>query len=308
MDKRPPYFIFISWFWLAGLLLFGVMITWHIGLLPAVLAGDQTRISVLLLVLTGLVSLHCGYRGIKLARLEVELSAWEVQTPLPQPLSLTGRGAKSKIHPGPPLLKEGDQRESVGLIEESPSSSKAGRTEFKISSSWAEQHLSLLLQTQQSKTAHTQGDTLQARLIEQVHGGHQSGWFMADLLLRLGLVGTVIGFVLMLGAVYGLEENEISALKQLLTSMGGGMQVALYTTLTGLGAATLLSIQCHWLDRCADKLVSRIIEMGVTDLPAFAAQTKASHASTIPAPDEPAAQDCIQPLPANKAPAGSAQQ
>ncbi|CAA6807448.1 MAG: Unknown protein [uncultured Thiotrichaceae bacterium] len=106
-------------------------------------------------------------------------------------------------------------------------------------------------------------DHLHARLVEQVHGGHQTGWFMSDLLMRLGLVGTVIGFVLMLGVVYELQEEGINALKQLLTSMGGGMQVALYTTLTGLGSATLLSVQCHWLDRCADRLVSRIIELGV---------------------------------------------
>lgn len=175
-------------------------------------------------------------------------------------------------------------------------------------SNWAKQHLSLLLQLQQNQTAPSQSDTLQARLIEQVHGGHQSGWFMADLLLRLGLVGTVIGFVLMLGAVYGLEENEISALKQLLTSMGGGMQVALYTTLTGLGAATLLSIQCHWLDRCADKLVSRIIEMGVTDLPAFAAQIATNTASTASTSNKPAAQDSSQSAPADTTQAVTAQQ
>jgi hypothetical protein len=132
---------------------------------------------------------------------------------------------------------------------------------------WAQDHLNLLHRQYNGTGEQQAADHLHARLVEQVHGGHQTGWFMADLLLRLGLVGTVIGFVLMLGVVYELQEEGINALKQLLTSMGGGMQVALYTTLTGLGSATLLSIQCHWLDRCADRLVSRIIELGVNALP-----------------------------------------
>lgn len=120
--------------------------------------------------------------------------------------------------------------------------------------SWAGDYLGLL--NEQS------AEPLQARLVEQVHGGHQSGWFISDLLLRLGLIGTVIGFVLMLGSVYELQSDGVHALKQLMTSMGGGMQVALYTTLSGLGASMLVSIQCHWLDRCADKLVSDIVALG----------------------------------------------
>ncbi len=66
------------------------------------------------------------------------------------------------------------------------------------------------------------------------------------------------------GSVVGLQEEGISALKQLLASMSGGMQVALLTTLTGLCSAMLISMQCHWLDRCADQLVSRIIEISAT--------------------------------------------
>lgn len=133
---------------------------------------------------------------------------------------------------------------------------------------WAAEHFRLLQGIQSRSKVQGQPssmtETLQARLVEQVHGGHSSGWFIADLLMRLGLIGTVIGFVLMLGAVYDLQEEGINALKQLLTSMGGGMQVALYTTLTGLGSAMLLSVQCHWLDRCADGLVSRIIEIAAS--------------------------------------------
>ena len=84
--------------------------------------------------------------------------------------------------------------------------------------------------------------------------------------MRLGLIGTVIGFVLMLSTVYELKDNDIQALQNLLGTMGSGMQVALYTTLTGLGGALLVSLQCQWLDRCADGLVSRIIKLGMQEI------------------------------------------
>lgn len=129
------------------------------------------------------------------------------------------------------------------------------------SGSLSHDYLNLLeIQRQQ---ASQESEPLLARLVEQVHRGHATGWFFSDLLMRLGLIGTVIGFVIMLGSVYQLKENDVQALQQLLGTMGSGMQVALYTTLTGLGTAILLSIQCQWLDYCADGLVSRIIKLGV---------------------------------------------
>jgi flagellar motor component MotA len=121
------------------------------------------------------------------------------------------------------------------------------------------EHLRLVSQTDSSNP-----ELIQARLVERAHSSHSSGWFLSDLLLRLGLIGTVIGFVLMLGSVYELKQDDIQALQQLLTRMGGGMQVALYTTLAGLGSAMLIGIQCHWLDRHADRLVSSIIELGAS--------------------------------------------
>ncbi len=129
------------------------------------------------------------------------------------------------------------------------------------SESWALEYLQL---TQWARTQAThQSEPLLARLVEQVHRGHTSGWFLSDILMRLGLIGTVIGFVLMLSSVYELKQGDVDALQQLLATMGSGMQVALYTTLTGLGTALLVSIQCQWLDRCADSLVSQIIKLGI---------------------------------------------
>ena len=127
--------------------------------------------------------------------------------------------------------------------------------------SWAAEHISLL--NWQRQQTNNESESLLARLIEKIHRGHVDGWFFSDVLMRLGLIGTVIGFVLMLSTVYQLKDNDIQALKQLLGTMGSGMQVALYTTLSGLGCGLLISLQCQWLDRCADSLVSKIIELGM---------------------------------------------
>jgi hypothetical protein len=87
--------------------------------------------------------------------------------------------------------------------------------------------------------------------------GYHFGWFIADMLLSLGLLGTVIGFILMLGPISGLDTADEGAVKQALASMSGGMAVALYTTLTGLVGGILLKVLGLLLDGAVDELVRR---------------------------------------------------
>ena len=87
--------------------------------------------------------------------------------------------------------------------------------------------------------------------------GQEFGWFVADLLLSLGLLGTVIGFILMLGPISGLDTTDESAIKGALAAMSGGMAVALYTTLTGLVGGMLLKVQGFLLDGAVQELVGR---------------------------------------------------
>lgn len=87
------------------------------------------------------------------------------------------------------------------------------------------------------------------------------GWFIVDVLIRLGLVGTIIGFILMLAS---LAEGPIPVSKDiraLLISMSGGMGTALYTTLSGLVAATLLGVQHMILGRSVEHLVAALIRI-----------------------------------------------
>ena len=72
------------------------------------------------------------------------------------------------------------------------------------------------------------------------------GLIASDVALKLGLLGTIIGFILMLKPIADLNSTSPEDLKIALSSMSSGMAVALYTTLTGLIVSTLLRIQFHF--------------------------------------------------------------
>ena len=82
----------------------------------------------------------------------------------------------------------------------------------------------------------------------------ETGWFIVDLLLKLGLIGTVIGFIIMLSAITEIENFDLTLMNALLQSMSGGMKVALYTTLTGLVTSILLSMQYKYLESLVYKI------------------------------------------------------
>lgn len=69
------------------------------------------------------------------------------------------------------------------------------------------------------------------------------GWFAADLALKIGLLGTIIGFILMLASIRDITGFDTISLQTALKEMSAGMAVALYTTLAGLTANILLRIQ-----------------------------------------------------------------
>lgn len=104
----------------------------------------------------------------------------------------------------------------------------------------------------------TQVEQLLVLYHDQLLNRHALGHFSTDLLLRLGLLGTIIGFILMLLPVAEIKEFEPAIMQQLLSSMSGGMAVALYTTMAGLITSTLLRYQYHILDSAAVDLANRV--------------------------------------------------
>ncbi len=73
------------------------------------------------------------------------------------------------------------------------------------------------------------------------------GWFAADMCLKIGLLGTIVGFILMLSPIRDLAAFDPANLQNALKAMSGGMAVALYTTLAGLACHILLRLQYQLL-------------------------------------------------------------
>ena len=105
--------------------------------------------------------------------------------------------------------------------------------------------------------------------LENIDTRHEPGWFASDVLLTLGLIGTVSGFILMLAGAFGeINIADVGSVQQALANMAVGMSTALYTTLTGLITSTILKVQYFRLDqdleiyrtRQAEKLVERVVE------------------------------------------------
>ena len=76
------------------------------------------------------------------------------------------------------------------------------------------------------------------------------GWFVAESCLVLGLIGTVSGFILMLGTAFTeLDVTNIVSVQGALVKMSLGMSTALYTTLVGLISSLVIKIQLVTIER-----------------------------------------------------------
>ena len=70
------------------------------------------------------------------------------------------------------------------------------------------------------------------------------GWFISESCLALGMVGTVTGFLIMLGTAFeNVDVTNSVTLQQALSDMATGMSTALWTTLVGLVCSLIIKVQ-----------------------------------------------------------------
>lgn len=80
------------------------------------------------------------------------------------------------------------------------------------------------------------------------------GWFVAESCLALGMVGTVTGFLLMLGTAFSnIDVTNSASLQKALEFMAVGMSTALYTTLVGLICSLIIKVQLVNLEVAIDE-------------------------------------------------------
>ena len=75
------------------------------------------------------------------------------------------------------------------------------------------------------------------------------GWFVSESCLALGMVGTVTGFLIMLGTAFAnVDVTNATTLQQALSDMATGMSTALWTTLVGLVCSLIIKVQLVYLE------------------------------------------------------------
>ena len=222
---------FYRWLVFFGVMVFGAVVALNKGLINELVQADDSRLSAIIVLMLILASLDAGRRAYRLG------------SELCETLQISDQ-ARSRT----PLFTA-DPDGGIRFADD------------QHGDSFAHHHLLLLAnKTFQNGSLCTQ-DLLLERLENALGRGHETGWFLAELMIRLGLLGTVIGFIFMLGSVANVASVDVHALQQLLTNMSDGMRIALYTTLTGLGAGILLGFQYRLLDSAVDHLMAEIIEL-----------------------------------------------
>lgn len=222
--------VFLHWLILSSACIFGIHLSWTLGLMQRVLVTDTTQISATIV----LVYLGCmAYGGWRASRL-------------------------SLAHRGLDRVRETFRSERTlpplsGRLEE-----------------WSNEYCSGLLGDGADRAA------LREVLEERARGAHEAGWFLSSLVLKMGLLGTIVGFVFMLGAVDAIKTLSTADLPQMLGQMGSGMAVSLYTTLVGLLANMALGLQNLMLDRSAERLVSGTMQFAEREMLPTLAGTSAS--------------------------------
>ena len=101
-------------------------------------------------------------------------------------------------------------------------------------------------------------------LAGRLRGSNQFGAFASDTLMKLGLLGTIIGFIMMLAPIAGLDPGDRAPIRSSMNLMSDGMAVAMYTTLAGLVGSILVKIQYYMLDDATAKLFAYAV--GLTEV------------------------------------------
>lgn len=214
---------------LVGLVLFGFFVLSDRGWLSIALESDRSYISYVILLLYGVLSLHWLVLVKQLATdtKAVDDLNTRINDLKPGGLSVDGRGVSIEGEPVAPGI-------CADYLQE------------------------LFQKSQRHTTNQLEHNLLLEVLAERLMSRYAFGHWAADMLLKLGLLGTILGFIMMLSPVGELTDFDPNVLQQLLGQMSGGMAVALYTTMAGLVTSTLLGLQYEMLDTAASRLVDKV--------------------------------------------------
>jgi hypothetical protein len=225
----PERGVLLLWMIFTGLSIFAVFLLWRYGLIHLMVASDRTYISSLIAVLYLITCGHCFWRTRSIAR-EGEV-ARGCRAVLAAPDGAKALAADARGLPG-------------GLVTD---------------------HIrSLVTKARAQATGRIDQTLLLRTLADRLRGSNGFGAFVSDTLMKLGLLGTIVGFIIMLAPIATLDAADKAAMKTSMGLMSDGMAVAMYTTLAGLIGSILVRIQYYMLDAATQRVFSDAVMLTET--------------------------------------------
>ena len=210
----------------------GLGILWRLGLLDLVISTDHTRVSLIIFAILVGTTLHCFYQTISVSR---ELIA--------------ARRVRQILE------NEAGTRFALG---ESGVVTTMGTS---LPQGILSGHISALVRKSQLQSSGPVDQGLLLRLLaDRLRGREKLGLFVSEALLRLALLGTAIGFILMLIPISALTSFEADTLRVALGGMTSGMAIALNVTVAGIAGALLLKLEYYLLDSAIVELFDTVVE------------------------------------------------
>jgi biopolymer transport protein ExbB/TolQ len=219
----------LLWMIFTGLSVFAAVLLWRYGLLHLMLTSDRTYISSVIAVLYIVTCIHCFVRTRAIAR-------------------------------------EGEVGQRCRAILASPDGASALEADAKsLPKGLVTDHIQSLIEKARAQAKGRIDQTLLLRsLADRLRGSNSFGAFASDTLMKLGLLGTIIGFIIMLAPIATLDAADKIAMKSSMGLMSDGMAVAMYTTLAGLVGSILVKIQYYMLDAATQRVFSDAVTLTET--------------------------------------------
>jgi MotA/TolQ/ExbB proton channel family len=217
------YFPLLRWMIFTGVTLFGFALAWHYGLFQLMAAQDRSGLSLFICVLYVVISGHCLASIIAISR--------EINT---------AHRVRERVMNGVSSYRVEGRR----VIIDNGGTLPTGRVTDYIRN--------LVVKAERQGRERRLDQTLLLRgLADKLRSPMQFGAFAGDALLKLGLLGTIVGFILMLLPLATLDNFDAASMKSSMKVMSGGMAVAMYTTLAGLIGSVLVKTQYYILDNAS---------------------------------------------------------
>lgn len=254
---RGEHHLLLTWLIFAGVTVFALFVFWHTGALAVMYASDQSKICWAITLLFLLVSLHAGWRILF------------VSTQL--------NGAAE--------IRRAFHDADSGAVQIDNGRVRLGRDGYLPDCLMSQYLRDLIIRIRAEPAERADPAGGAAELIEvfrhRLKNPHELGWFLSDVMIKLGLLGTIVGFVLMLGSVVNVTEFDTHTMQGVLKSMSYGMGTALYTTFAGLVCCIITNTQYYLLDQEADHLIETARELAHTKIFPGLLQAAPAHAQKL---------------------------